>query len=248
MLQFSMFWASFIPIWITLVAATVPLALPAGWNFEYEYHLYAAWVEVFLWVLARAFIREDPWRNRPVFLFHMLTFYAPIASLVPGLLMFVTRSCACNPIGYLIWWSLLWAPARSVGFILFCSSGSYLRKKSSFFRVTSTLGTYFALWALLGIALWVFPQKRVVHAVFGFLHGPVYDSYIALDAGVFLRRASLVVLSLSVLSYYYIKDVYNRRSLSLAFFLAFLGMVLCSGRFTSTQLGHSALIKSPQKI
>ncbi len=236
-----MLFLSLIPIWITVVAALTPLLLPAGANFEYEYHLYAAWVEVFLWVLARSVIKKNPWKNRPVFLFHMLTFYAPLVSLIPGVFAFATRSCACNPIGFFIWWAILWLPARSVGFIFFSTTGSLFKKKATFVRLGYFFGAYLGLWLLLALTLWAFPQKRVVHAVFGFLHGPIYDAYISLDAGVVLRRLSLVVLSLSVLVFYYIKDIYNRRCLSLAFLLLFLGLVVGSGHFASTQLGHAAL-------
>jgi hypothetical protein len=236
-----MFVTSLLPIWITLLAGLLPLLLPGGWNFEYEYSLYAAWFEVLLWVTARVLVKGDPWRNRPVFLFHLLTFYAPLISLIPGVLIFVTQSCACNPIGYLMWWGLLWAPARSVGFILFTVSGSFLSKRTVLKRMLWCFAAYAFMWFLLGLSLWVFPQKRLVHAFFGFLHGPIYDAYIALDTGVVLRRTSLIALSVGVLCFYYIKDVYNRRCLSLAFFMVFLAMVLGSGRYTSTQVGHQAL-------
>ena len=64
----------------------------------------------------------------------------------------------------------------------------------------------FVIFAIGAAVMWTTPQKRGLNLVWGFLHGPIYDDWIGLDAGIIIGRLSHLFLAILLLLLAWFKD------------------------------------------
>ena len=185
---------------IILCLSCLALLWEPARNLEYEYALVTSWLLVVglpllgcLWPRGLSILKF----RRPeatISYGHFLVFLSlPLISFTPGLVLFTSGMCGCGGMGFGVWMSLLVLPAAWLGVGGFIYATDLRRPASRRWRVVIVP----ILWALAGaLAMWFFPQKRAINAVFGFLHGPVYDSWIPLDAGIVWARMSHGILGI----------------------------------------------------
>jgi hypothetical protein len=205
---------------LILILSTIALAWEPAQNLEYEYALVTSWALVFglpligcLWP-TKATGRRPSIPRLPLFRASgrqfLLLLSLPAVAFLPGLLLFMTNQCACSGRGFSLWMSLLVVPAGwlgTAGFI-YAASPEPRRFSKWWVVVGPWLGAFFG-----AALLWFFPQKRVVNIFLGFLHGPIYDLWIPLDAGVLWARVSHGILGIILLglAVRYIKTPGRRR-------------------------------------
>lgn len=179
-----------------------------GKNLEYEYSLIFSWLVV---LVIPAILNCLPIRYyeeahqkiafKSKYLLLLFGFIACfVASIIVGIILFIFDFCKCSVNEYWIWQIINSIPAivlsLSICLVISSCQEKYSRKKIffglGFFYFVSILDLVF--W------LWFFPQKRISHFVFGFLHGPIYDRFLPIDAGIFFIRFSHILLSLTVAS------------------------------------------------
>ncbi len=191
-----------------IALAGVPFALPFGRNLEYEYATAAAWLCLFALPILALFIprrlvaesfdlhAELPPTNilSKVFSRTMsrsvwMLMGAPMALMLPGVVAFVSKQCQCSRNGFFFWMLVQAIPAVWLGMGLFWLVLRFRYDEKQAFRRISLLFGVVATLILLGFAImWFAPQKRQIHILLGFLHGPIYDQWIPVDSGVVLHR------------------------------------------------------------
>jgi hypothetical protein len=161
----------------SLSLALIPLLIPIGRNLEYEYiwlqslltTLLTPW---FVWWLSRH--TEQPWI--PI---HHLSISCPILIAAPALMLLTSNVCSCSDRNFLLWYMLQFLPAWWIALAL---------SRLSRFHPKTLLTIQLTL-ILAGISLmWWFPQKRMVHLILGYLHGPIYDRWLPLSFHIILAR------------------------------------------------------------
>lgn len=183
---------------VGLLSAVLPLFSQIGRNFEYEYALLASWAVLLLIPLVFFVLPNDDHNKcgnlcsagtaRDVV---WIILIGPIVALIPGAFAFASGSCLCSPSGYLFWMLLLWYPAwiTALGIYHLMVRGVLLGKSRRL--LGWALGAVYLINILDIIGtLWFYPQKRLVHQFAGFLHGPIYDTFIPIDHGIVLARIS----------------------------------------------------------
>ena len=190
---------------IGIAAAAAALLFPSGRNLEYEHVTLAAGFVAICWPLVAIHCPSrisspTQWVGTVAGLFSGLA--------LPGLVMFAAKICPCSEVGYGQWLlvqafpsCLLAATAGNIALIMADRKGN--RERDRHFR-TKRHGTDVRfhwrpalLWlgavavSLISLAatLWFMPQKRSVHILLGFLHGPIYDERIWLHRDILLARA-----------------------------------------------------------
>lgn len=188
---------------IILCLSALPLLWGPARNLEYEYALLVSWLLVLglpllgcLWPKHLSYLQF----RRPEVALTPTQFIVfiglPFISFIPGLIFFSSDLCGCGGMGYGLWMSLLVLPAAWLGVGGFLFATDRQRPRSSRWLVVLIP----ILWAFAGaLAMWFFPQKRAINAIFGFLHGPVYDSWIPIDAGIVWARISHGILGILAL-------------------------------------------------
>jgi hypothetical protein len=185
---------------IYLTTGLLPLWTHVGQNFEYEYALLASWTALFLIPLA-ALILPDRWLGLENHVFtpsktlegYWIFFLSPLIVPLIALWYFSRQICQCSNAGYVFWMALIWYPAwiSAHGLHHLLLRARCLGKKR--FHLFSSLFAIYVLMLIdVGISLWFNPQKRLVHQFAGFLHGPIYDTWIPVDNGLLWTRVSHV--------------------------------------------------------
>ena len=191
-----------------LLASSLPLLSEVGRNLEYEYATLAGIFSVLLIPLSALLIPKNKiadksknGQNFPAIEMIWITLLAPLISALPPAILFLANQCPCSKMGFLFWQSVQWLPAIFIGHAFY-----HLLLR---FRLNNTpnwklwLG-YVLVIVLLSLhmllQLWTNPQVRLTHLLFGFLHGPIYDSLIQFDFGILFARMSHVLLSLLLLA------------------------------------------------
>jgi hypothetical protein len=215
-----------------LTAATLPLGTSTGANLEYEYALITSWLTLILVPLGVLFLARRPPEGRDL----LWWLASPLVTLLPGSLAFATSRCACSPQGWLFWMALQWLPAACLTFA-FTVSLSHIKTPTRWKKVAGLWLVYTLLILTTAATLWFFPQKRTTSLLLGFLHGPVYDDWIPVDAGIALLRASHALIGLALIAFF------HRRWLSAAFLVLSLVCQGWSNQWPSTGHGTSALKK-----
>ncbi len=181
---------------LSFFLGVIPLGLPSARNLEYEYSLILANLAVIMLPLAGLFFLESKasrdfgWRN----FFVMLS--CPIFMTLPGLIFFRLGFCGCSEPGFFFWMILQVYPAALLGvggFMLICQR----RKEGASVKIV--FGVILALIVMSLLALWFFPQKRIISPALGFLHGPIYDRWIPVDSGVVFGRLCDGLLGLVIM-------------------------------------------------
>jgi hypothetical protein len=91
--------------------------------------------------------------------------------------------------------------------------------------------------------LLVLPQKRAIHFLWGFIHGPIYDDWIAVDRGIFLVRLSHLIVGLGLLAFSLVRLRYVTILSLTVLFLGAFTLNQMSLRYPSVQNGHAPLRK-----
>lgn len=122
----------------------------------------------------------------------------PVFAYLPGWFMFRGGLCKCSEMGSIFWFVLMVVPAVWLGLAIFLVA---MRIKQSSSKVYLLIAACpFILAIVSSSVLWLFPQKRMNSLFLGFLHGPIYDRWIALDAGVVMGRFGHALLGLMIIT------------------------------------------------
>lgn len=231
---------------VYLVSASLPLAIPIGANLEYEYALLASLAVLVLLPLAAMVGKVAPVLTemaRPAIFTSWVLFSAPLVALLPGLLLFTFGGCPCSKNGYLFWMAVLWYPAQILAHALYLAGRKALSKGFTRRRLLLTLTLIYAIGLIIAAAnLWLYPQKRLMSLLFGFLHGPIYDDWIAFDGGLFLARLSHLILALALLALALVaKGRWLAWATSLLLFAGAGSVHMLSLRFPSVHNSRTAL-------
>lgn len=191
-----------------LLAVAAPLVTAVGANLEYEFALMAS-VAALIFIPLVAVMQPLSFAPRdedgqwhvaiPAELFWTFV-VAPAVSGGAAFLMFWIGHCPCSKPGFGFWMAVLFLPALILAHALhYALMRARLRGLSRWFGVLSIVVILIGACAITGYQLWVNPQKRLVSLVFGFLHGPVYDDWIAFDQGILLQRLAQLLLATALL-------------------------------------------------
>jgi hypothetical protein len=178
------------------------LAWPAARNLEYEYALITSWLVIFSCSVIGALAPPQSFssgRRQMALKDFLLLLVVPLLTLIPGGLLFLTQQCPCSGMGYFFWMTLLVLPASWVGLAIMLWS---FRFREGNFRVLGWLTATLPLMLMIFAAalLWFMPQKRVTSIVLGFLHGPIYDRWIPLDAGIAWMRVAHGLIGIALMA------------------------------------------------
>ena len=193
-----------------LAAAAVslaPLLSATGANLEYEYALAAAALAIIVLPLAALLV---PRRALPVEgdtyapayaaeTFWIVVIGPALLALVPGIAL-ATKACACSAAGFGTWFGLLvypnWLLGNAAQQAMFRARAAGLSRR---FLALVLAAVYLALALHAAWTLWYEPPKRLVNLLWGFIHGPIYDDWIAIDGGIIAARAAHVALAMIML-------------------------------------------------
>ena len=196
-LKLARVWHSLKPSVIrSLLFVAGPAILPLLWaparQLEYEYALLTAWLLVILPAVIGALLPRS-WGRGVLESPGPELVLMPIFAMVPGWLLFVSDQCQCGFAGFQFWIIVLAVPASWIGYAAFVATRRFPSRR------WVPLMVLFMACLFTAATLWFFPQKRAISPVFGFLHGPVYDRWIAVDWGVILARTSHGLLALGAI-------------------------------------------------
>lgn len=229
---------------VYLLTGAVPLLFDVGANLEYEYALLASYCALIL-IPAVAFLLPDRYLPRQasgaygIFSVPLEVFWifllSPLVGLAAGAFMFITNNCPCSPTGFGFWMAVLWYPAWILAHTIFHAvlRGRVhgVRRRKMVLAITLSYG---ALLLVVGLTLWNQPQKRIVHLLAGFLHGPIYDDWIGFDGGLLLARAAHACLAAGLLFVVWYRGQTALACAAIVFLGGWLGLSGLSGNYPST--------------
>ena len=178
-----------------IAAAATALLIPSGRNLEYEHVTFAAAIVSVCWPLV-ALHRSHRIGSPTQWLLTVAALFSGLA--LPGLVMFALKICPCSEIGYGQWLMVQALPScifsATAGNMTIIASRYFTTKSSSTGRFhwrpsLLWLAVVAVSMTTLAATLWFMPQKRTVHILLGFLHGPIYDERIWLHRDIILARA-----------------------------------------------------------
>jgi hypothetical protein len=183
---------------IYVISGLIPLWTQVGQNFEYEYALLASWCALLLIPLS-AIVLPERWLGLENSEFtpsktievYWILFISPLIVPLIALWHFARQLCQCSYTGYLFWMVVLWYPAwiSAHGLHhLFLKARCLGKRRGQLLAALSTM--YFLIIVEVAITLWFNPQKRIVNQFAGFLHGPIYDTWIPVDSGLIWARTA----------------------------------------------------------
>lgn len=184
---------------LIFLGASVVLCWPPARNLEYEYALVVSWLLAIGLPIVGCLIPQAmlPELENVSLRQFLAVLFLPLISFVPGAVLFVVQVCPCGKYGFGLWMVLLALPACLLGL-----AGFFWVRKVFANRVMRWLVACSPLLpAAVGLmTLWFLPQKRLINSVLGFLHGPIYDRWIALDWGVVLARSSHALAGITLMA------------------------------------------------
>lgn len=200
-------WRYLLLLPVYFLTTALPLATSVGANLEYEYALLVSLAALVLIPLAAIVM---PKAALPVeggayslnfgFEVFWIALIGPALALALPAAAYLTKLCPCSAPGFAFWMALLAYPAW---ILAHAGHAAILRSRVAGWSRTSLFSGlvigYLTTLAMALLVLWRHPQKRLVHLLLGFLHGPVYDDWIAVDGGIILARASHLFLGLLLL-------------------------------------------------
>jgi len=185
-------WQTISIIAAALVSASLPFLLDEAKNLEFEYVFLTSIIAPVMFVVASVILptKYILLPKRAFFDVILALVVLPVVVLIPAWARFISGSCNCSINGFHFWVVIQLLPSLVMALGLF--------------RLVSRLRTRFFMtrwhvsrWLLVGMVLllianaavlWFMPQKRLVSMILGFVHGPIYDEWIAVDYGVILAR------------------------------------------------------------
>ncbi|MCX6117500.1 MAG: hypothetical protein NT027_08165 [Proteobacteria bacterium] len=199
---------------ILVALAMLPGLFDFGKNYEYEYASLVGWL-LLLFVPLLALILPSatfsfeakvpqglptPPSKTSIFgaigLFLLIFLIYPASVFVPGGVAFYFDACKCSVNGYFFWMALQSIPCLMLSIALL---RLYFEIRHSMNKkwILAFIHLSLLVSCLIGLVviMWFFPQKRMASFLFGFLHGPIYDTWIPVDSGVILNRLSAWIFS-----------------------------------------------------
>lgn len=182
------------PLVIAVLAATLPLLLSTGQNLEYEYSILTALLFLIFISLSKLLFKTRPLSVQQ----HSLVVVSSIlVTFIPGAILFLTEQCPCSDRGWLFWHSFHVIP---IGLLAF-SLGDFLSFIKYRSRALTATVVFFAVVTyqfLLVIGETYLAGMAKSHGlIYGFLHGPIYDSLIIADDGTIKRQYFYGLISLA---------------------------------------------------
>ena len=242
---------TYIPLFATFFTLSIiPLITNVGQNLEYEYSLLFSWVAVIVLPLCFIFLPKSFYQlaynkfsssKHINWLIAACILICAAISFLPGKILLWSGVCKCTSSEHWLWFGVNAIPAIALSLLL-CFLIVLLREKIPRIKICM-LAFFLYLLSFLDLAywLWFFPQKRITHLVFGFLHGPIYDRYLPIDMGIILARVSHVCLILG-LFYALTALLFNKKkALPLTFLISYLFFGFLSTRYHSVGHGQSRL-------
>ena len=188
--------------------ALAPFLTPFGHNLEYEYALLASLsflafipVAAFVPYLRRSFTLPTT-TGQVVLELVGMGVIAPLFFALPGLILLATHLCPCNSAEFTVWLLVQAIPSYTLALAFYYAfSWAISRHRARPTRLFALLFTVYTL-ALVVTAteLYLYPQKRALSLIFGYLHGPLYDSWLPIDKGVILARLMAPLAAVLVIS------------------------------------------------
>lgn len=235
----------------------IGLLTPMGMNLEYEYALSLAILIlcfvptlVYAWPFAPAI----PMRTLPhsiIAEMSLVFLVVPIIALVPGSLALFWNYCACGKSEFLFWMALLVMPSWVVGYGIWSLLNAFREQGIPRPKLVKVhLAMIILLIGHLAAMMWFNPQKRMTHLFAGFLHGPIYDTWLPMDQGIVIIRLSHLTLGVCLWFWAAAKRGHAKAKwVAVIMFFSTLGLSGYGSRFPSVGMGISALEEQlPQHI
>ncbi len=224
----------------SLIIAATPLFFPFARNLEYEYSLLLGLTALFVAPLAgflvplQVFVhpqKQDLQKN----LWQSAIWSLLFINVIPAS-YFLSGYCLCSKSGYLFWFLLnsLCSLVLAYGVLLLVLKS---RVRNIKIKCSMFLGLSFILLTshLVG-SLWFYPQKRITHLIFGFLHGPIYDKWIPVDEGILWARLAHLMIA-----FFLVSLLVRARKIRALTFCTFLLCSTIASHYPSTQQGTESL-------
>jgi len=203
----------------------IVLLIPVARNLEYEYLWFIALIAALITPWLAIILSRYPMHKLSVW--ELVIGYPLLILPIPGLL-FASGLCPCSFRTFLFWFILQVYPAWLIGL----GSAAIVQTLSIRYQGRLKPALLLAGWQFLFLAiaasiLWFYPQKRLSYFLLGFVHGPIYDSWLPIDGGIIFSRMNHGLLGLGILLICQ-RIIHKKRILSSALAitcLALLGMV-----------------------
>lgn len=233
-----------------LLSTALPLAYTATANLEYEYALVASYLALLFIPLVALLLParylpavEGEYQLKLPMEVFWIFIVSPVIGLLSGVYMFATGICPCSQTGFAFWMSLLWYPAWILAHAIF--HGILRARVRGFPRALNFAALaliYAFLTVVVAVTLWTDPQKRTLSLLLGFLHGPIYDDWIAVDGGILLARIGHLALATSLLFAVWWKRQRPVLSMTIGTFATlWIVMGVLANNYQSTQNGKDDL-------
>lgn len=242
------FWHRWYLACCCLIIAILPLLTTAGRNLEYEYTTMVGWLAWLVLPIAGFFAPQAVlfrYLDRPKLSAKRLLwifFGAPALVCFIPYLLFTIGACPCSKTGFTFWTFIQSFPALILGHACYYGGLRLRCQGANRFSLTFRYGLVLFIVALLvALELWFNPQKRMTNLFTGFIHGPIYDDFIAMDRGIILARQSHVIIA-AALVLASLMSITRRNIIIVAcLMLTAFGFSLLSGTYPSTRHGTEAL-------
>jgi hypothetical protein len=250
-------WRFLFLIPVYLFSTALPLVFSFGPNLEYEYALTSSWFALILipllgFLLPAKHLPVIEGRYAPPMAMEIVWIFlvSPIISFLPGTFLFATNQCECSQNGFLFWMAVQWYPAYILAHAVF--HGILRGRVQQIAKKKMAIGLILVYLAMilyfLGI-LWFSPQKRLSHFLIGFIHGPIYDAYIAFDGGIMLTRVAHALLACVLLAGIWYRGQTKVIVTGILLIGAWIGTGMLAGQYPSAVNGFDYLTKlMPEKL
>lgn len=245
----SPLWRKLILIPIYLFITAIPLTGSIGSNLEYEYGLIVSWLSLAIIPLAGIVLSnqhlpkfDGRFYAAPALEFFWVFLVGPAIALLSPVYMFMSGLCPCSVTGFSFWMLAMALPGWVLAHVLMWAILRARVHGTSRWRLLAVfLIMIVAMISFDSLRLWFNPQKRLVSFFSGFLHGPIYDDWIAVDDGIILARLSHLLLATMLLII-----VWNQRQRGMIVAATivgagWLGIGIAAAKYPSTSLGKPAL-------
>ncbi len=234
---------------IYLLASSLPLLIPVGTNFEYEYVLLSSYAILVLVPIAGLLIPRKQLISRlPEFTFPTsfellwILILGPLVGLMPAIYGFWIHKCPCSESGFWFWIVLLWYPSWVLAHAFqHLIIRAQILKFNRAILVIGLFLSYLGLISLVAVVIWFNPQKHAVNLLAGFLHGPIYDDFIAVDDGIVLARLSHLLLALTLLFLAWLRKSFFSVFILLLLSVSWIGTSIVASRYPSVSVGADSL-------
>ena len=235
--------------------ALLALVFKTSRNFEYEYSILLTNLYVFalpLLTLVLLSKKKDLLSSLEKLNLKTSTLFLLACLLTPFFLahlLFYLTQCPCLEQELQIWFFVNVFPsimyAVSVSFLLM-----YLKSRNvhmKFFLMGLCAFYIIGLFSFVK-TLWTNPQKRVVDFLLGFIHGPIYDSWIDIDFGVVFMRSAHFFLMMALFYAVMYKWKHSSKIPSYTSLLLYFVFFYLAKFYPSTSHGLNALTQSLDQV